>query len=267
MSAFARAELFSRRRMIAGLAAGACTLLAIVAASYQSLGQVAFGRTLARGHAPRVYTAFAGSRDIDLASPHGWMSFGFNHPLFLVLTLTVAISIGTALVAGEVESGRAELLFVRPRSRRQFLVAGVAVWVCAEFLVLIAALAGALIAGAFSAQMRAAGLAPLILAPLQFLPLAAFVAGLSFLASARARTRGQAMGLAVGVTVLAYLANFVSTLVGGLGWLRWISPFGYYDPAGAIVHGFAFWHAAILLAGAGLLLAAAGASFDRRDLA
>lgn len=266
MRAFIRAELLSRNRMVGGLAAGAFTLLTIVALAYRSIGLQALGKAFP-DKLPSGITALSGSRSGNWLTPHGWMGFGFNHPLFLVLTLTVAISIGSAAIAGEVDTGRAELLFSGAVPRTRFLAATIAIWLGAEVAVLLGGLAGGLLGGALSSDIRHAGLGALVWAPLQELPLTAFVAACSFLASAAASARGRAMGLAVGITVGAYLLNVISGLIGALDWVRWLTPFGYYDPGAAIAGGPSLRDAAVLLAGAAILLVAARALLVRRDLA
>jgi ABC-2 type transport system permease protein len=266
VSAFVRAEIISRNRMIAGLAAGGFTLLLIVGLSYDSLGQGTLGAAF-KGKLPTGITALSGSRNGNWLTPLGWMGFGFNHPLFLVLMLTAAISVGSAAIAGEVDSGRAELLFTSAVPRTSFLGWTVLVWLAVQLAVLAGAIAGALLGGALSDDIRAAGLAEVLYAPLQFLPVAAFVAACSFLGSAIADTRGAAMGIGVGVAVLGYLLNVISGLISQLDWLRWITPFGYYDPGTAITEGVDVGHAAVLLGASALLMVAARAQLLRRDLA
>lgn len=266
MRPFVVAELRARRRMIAGLGAGAFTLLLIVALAYRSIGLDALGAAFGH-HAPSAFTAFSGSHGGDILSPHGWMGFGFNHPMFLVVTLAVAISVGAGAVAGEVDSGRAELVFTTPIPRRRFLAASLAIWLLAELAVVAAGWLGALIGALCSSDLRDAGIADLAWAPLQYLPLALFVAACAFLASAAASTRGRANGIALGIAVFWYLLNVVSGLIHSLDWLRWLTPFGYYEPSRAIERGLQLGPATLLVGLAVLLLAAAVELTDRRDLA
>ena len=266
MSAYVAAELASRRRWLAGLSLGTFTLLFLIAVSYQSIGLGLFAHAFP-GSQPRALQAFTGSHSGNMFTPRGWLSFGFNHPMYLVLTLAVAITIGTSAVAGEVENGRAELVYTRPLRRRRLLWAGLGIWAIGELTVVAAAYAGALVGGAISPEVSTSGLGPVIFAPLQYLPLAFLVAAISFLASALARTRGRAMAVAIGLTVVAYLVNFAAGLFDWLDWAHQINPFGHYDPFGAIDQGFQ-WGDAGLLIGAGLLvMGAATAAIERRDLA
>lgn len=259
------AELRARRRMIISLAAGAFTYLLILAVSYHAFG-AGLDKAFA-GDTPRAFTAFSGSRSGDILSPHGWMGLGFNHPMLMITTLTAALAIGTGAIAGEVDSGRGQLLFTAPLPRTRFLWAALLIWAVAELAILVAALAGATVGALLSADLRSAGVAELAWAPLQLAPLTLLVASAGLLASVVSPTRGRALGATVGVTVLAYLVNVISGLSGALDWMRWCSPFGYYDPGTAITDGLQLGPAAILLGLAGALLVAARTLLERRDLA
>ncbi|HVW18217.1 MAG TPA: ABC transporter permease subunit [Solirubrobacteraceae bacterium] len=265
MTRFVRAELAARARMIAGLAAGAAVFMLILGLAYHSIGGAlgdAFG-----GAPPKAITAFSGSHSGDVLSPRGWMGFGFDHPMMLITSLTAAISIGAGVIAGEVDTGRAQMLFSRPVARTRFLLAGLAVWLAAELAVLAVALAGSFAGALLSADLRHASLGGMAWAPVQLLPLTLFVMSTACLASALSDTRTRALGIAIGVTVLAYLVNVVSGLLDAVYWLRWCTPFGYYDPTAAIEHGPRPWPLVALAGASALLLLAARTALERRDLA
>lgn len=266
MSEFIAAELRARRRMIGGLAAGAFSYLLLLALSFHSIGVVAFGHAFERGM-PKSISAFSGSRSTDILSPHGWMGLGFNHPMLMITALTAAIAIGAGAIAGEIETGRAQLLFSAPVARSRFLAAGVCVWLIAETLVVGAALSGAVLGALLSGDLRHAGVAALAWAPVQFFPLTLFVASVAFAASAASETRSRALGIAISVSVFGYLVNVISGLFDSLSWLRWTTPFGYYDPGAAIEHGPRIGPIGVLLACSVLLLAFARRAFLRRDVA
>ncbi|UTI66316.1 ABC transporter permease subunit [Paraconexibacter antarcticus] len=266
MRPFVEAELRARARMIAGLATGAFTYLLVLALTYHSIGVVALGNAFGKD-TPRIFTAFSGSRSTDVLSPHGWMGLGFNHPMLMITSLTAALAIGTGSVAGEVDSGRAQLLFTAPIARARFLGAALVVWAVAEVVILLAALGGAVFGGVLSPDLRHAGLASLAWAPLQLLPLTAFVAAVGVVASAYADTRGRALGLAVTLVVAAYLVSVVAGLSSALDPLRWATPFGYYDPGAAITRGLRPWPFLALTGAAVVLLLVARRRLARRDLA
>lgn len=266
MRPFVLAELRARRRMVAGLAASAFVYLLVLGLSYRAFGVEGLGQAFGND-APRALTAFGGSRDADILSPDGWMGLGFNHPMLMLTSLTAALVIGTGAIAGEVDSGRGQLLFSAPVARTRFLSAALLTWLVAEVVILLAALAGAVAGAELSPDLRAAGVGGLAWAPLQLLPLTLLVAAIGLAASVLSDTRGRALGIAIGVTVLAYLLNVISGLTATLDWLRWCTPFGYYQPGDAITHGPQPGPAMALIAAATVLLALSRRALERRDLA
>jgi len=260
-----RAEVVQRRRMLAALAAGTFVFLLAVAGTYQALGGAAGLSDTFGVKPPAFFSAFAGARDVNLFAPRNYVGFGFVHPLFLVLTMTVAISIGTASVAGDIETGRAEMLYTRPVRRTAVLDARLRLWVVAQLIVIAAGVAGSLVGMRLSPDLRAVGTGAIARVVVQLLPLVAFVGALSFAASAWSRNRGQALGIAVGVVALGYLVNFLALLWHPLAFAQHLSPFGYYTPSAAVDH-VDWTDVVVLLAAAAALLAVARAVLVRRDL-
>ncbi len=260
-----RAELRQRRRMLASLAAGAFVFLLAIAGTYEAFGGTAgLGRAFG-AETPSFFSAFAGARNVNLFEPANFVAFGFAHPLFLVLTLTVGISIGTVAVAGDVETGRSEMLYTRPIPRTAILDARLRLWAAAQTAVVTAGVAGSYLGTRLSSDLHDVGLPVLARIAAQYVPLAAFLGAVAFTASAFARTRGQALGTAVGIASLAYLVNFVALLWQPLAWTQRLSPFGYYVPLGA-VESLDISDALVLLTGAALLVVAARYRLERRDL-
>jgi hypothetical protein len=122
------------------------------------------------------------------------------------------------------------------------------------------------LASLLSESLGTEGAAVAIRAGVQFLPLALFIGALSFAVSAFSPTRARALGRTLGIAFLAYLANFVSLLWSTAEPLRWITPFGYYDPLG-VVQGIRWGDAIVLSIAAGALVLIAHAGLARRDLA
>jgi ABC-type transport system involved in multi-copper enzyme maturation permease subunit len=249
---FLRAEVSQRWRSTVAMAFGAFAILVAIGASYQSFG---FGshQGLFGGKTPSAISAFSGSRSADVFSPRHFLALGFNHPLFLIFTMAVAIALPTASIAGDIETGRAELLYSRPLRRERLLLQRAGVWLTAQCVVLFAAWAGANVGGQLSTDMRAAGHGHLTQVPVQSLSLLTFVAGTSFLASSLSRTRGAAVSVAVGVAAGAFLVNTIALLWEPVQWLHHLTPFGYYEPLVAIDRGVQ-WAPWLVLTGAGLAL-------------
>lgn len=260
------ADVTARRRMVAGLAVGTAVFV-LALASIEALGGLSDIGRRAFGEAPPALSALAGSRSgFDVFTPLGLLAFAFNHPFFLALSLAIGVAIGTGAIAGDVESGRAQLWYTRPVPRHLILRGRLVFWLLAQVAVIAAGVLGGVLASLLSDSLGTEGAAVAIRAGVQFLPLALFIGALAFAVSSFASTRARALGGTLGLAFLAYLANFVSLLWSTAEPLRWITPFGYYDPLG-VVNGIQWGDAMVLSAAAIVLLAVAHAGLARRDLA
>jgi ABC-2 type transport system permease protein len=261
-----RADVMARRRMVAGLAGGTA-IFVLALASIEAIGGLSDVGRRAFGEAPPALSALAGSRSgFDVFTPLGLLAFAFNHPFFLALSLAIGVAIGSAAIAGDVESGRAQLWYARPVPRHRILRGRILFWLLAQTIVVAAGVAGGVLASALSDTLGTEGAEVAFRAGVQFLPLAFAVGALAFAVSAFAPTRARALGWALGIVFLAYLANFLSLLWSAAEPLRWITPFGYYDPLG-VVAGIRWWDVVVLGAAAVTLLVVAHIGLARRDLA
>jgi len=224
------AELRARWRSIASLAGGSFVLLLAIAGTYSAYGgEQAFGKAFGSGHAPALFSAFAGSSNADIFAPASFLSFGFTHPLFLVLALASAVTVGVGAVAGDVESGRAELLYTTPVRRSVIFDARAIACLIAEVCAVVAAIAGAEIGRLLSSDLSSVSPVVPLRVSAQLLPLLVFFAAIAFTASAVSTSRGEAMGLAVGAPAGAYLANIVSLLWSKVAFIGHIDPFHYFQ--------------------------------------
>jgi ABC-type transport system involved in multi-copper enzyme maturation permease subunit len=261
----ARDELLTRRRSLLALAGGTFVFVIAIAGTYTAFaGPHGFASTLGT-KTPSVFSAFAGASGVDIFRADNYLAFGFTHPLFLVLTLAVGISMGSAAVAADVESGRAEILYVRAIPRTVIFDARVGAWVLAQVGVVVIGAAGLSLGSLLSPDLGAVsgGIYPRLV--LQYLPLTAVFGAAAFAASTRAQTRGHATGVAVGAAALAYLVNFVALLWFPFRWARHLTPFGYYAPVHA-VRSVDWFDALVLLAVTAALIAYGRWSLRRRDL-
>ena len=267
MNTLIAADLRSRVRSLAALTAGCFIVLIVLSGTYSAYGGAAgFAKSFGAGHSPKLFSAISGSSSGDIFAPAQFLAFGFGHPLFLVLALSVAITTGVGAIASDVESGRAELLFTAPVERSAILRARLCEWGIAQAAVIAGALVGALIGTRLSSDLSHVSVAVPFRVVVQFCCLAFFVGAVAFAASARAPSRGAAFGATVGVVAGSYVANLVSLLWHPLAFVRRINPFGYYAPTSAAAH--VDWVSAGVLVAAGcVLLVLAHRWLERRDLA
>lgn len=264
-TALARAELRARQRTVLALCAGTFVFLLVLAGTYTALGGAAGLAKSFGSRQPAFFSAFAGARSANIFTPGNFVGFGYLHPMFLVLTLAVGISIGTASVAGDIETGRVELLYTRPLRRTTLLDARLGVWAVAQLAVVAAGVAGSWIGTRLSHDLRDVSLAVSLRIVAEYLPLAAVFGAVAFAASATARTRGHALAITVGVAAIAYLVNFVALLWHPMAWSQRVTPFGYYSPLES-TNRIDVGNVALLLGVAIVLLLVARWWLERRDL-
>ena len=163
---------------------------------------------------------------VEVTSPTGfvtWRSFGLL-PFFLGIWAALA---GARLTRGAEERGTLDTILALPVRRGRYLIEGLAALATAlafvGVLIGLGALGGAAVVGA-ALSPGAALLAGLNVA------LAAFVVGAFALLLAQFTPRaGTASGVAVGLTLLAYLLDGVGRTVASAAWLGRLSPYHLYS--------------------------------------
>ena len=199
------------------------------------------------------------------ASFEGALSFGYQHPLSLIAAIAVVTVMGT-LPAHERETTLLDLILTRPLPRDRYLSAHVLLLLFAALLPPLALLAGGLLglvavdapeAVVWTRYLPSAGAMVLLL-----LAIGAYV--LFF--STGARRRGTAAAQAVGITLVLYWLDFMGDYWDLLETARYLSPFHYFDPAGAAENGISSGHILVLLGISLLATAGAFLNFRRQDL-
>lgn len=267
MRTLVKAELISRWRSVAALAGGSFILLLALAGTYSAYGGAdAFGKAFGKGHSPTLFSAFAGSSDADIFAPQSFLSFGFTHPLFLVLVLSSAVSVGVGAVSGDVETGRAELLYTAPVARSLIYDARAVACALIELVVVAAAVVGAEIGRLVSPDLGSVSPWVPVRVTVQLLPLLALFAAIAFAASAFSRARAEAMGIAVASAAGAYLVNVVALLWSKIRLMGDIDPFHYFRATDA-ASSISLTDGVGLLAAAAVVYACGRWKLHHRDLA
>jgi ABC-type transport system involved in multi-copper enzyme maturation permease subunit len=180
--------------------------------------------------------------------------------------LASAITVGVGAVAGDVENGRAEMLYTAPVRRSLIYDARTIACLLMELAVVAAAVIGAQIGRLISPDLSAvSALVPLRVAA-QLLPLLLFFAALTFTISAASRTRGQAQGAAIAAAAGAYLVNLVSLLWSPIAFTAHVNPFHYFQATQAAVS-VNMTDVIVLLAASLVMFVAGHWQLERRDLA
>ena len=218
----------------------------------------------------REAVGISGPEEMQLVFDDGAFTFvGYLNTEFLtwlpVLLGVYAVVYCGGLVSREVERGTLDTLLSQPVARTTFLLSKVAGFATLVFAVttlsLLAVLVGAPLIGSEVSVPR------MIAVHAVALLLILAIAGYSTLASCLLLDPGRSLALAGVVTALTYFANIVGVGVAGLGWLRYLSLFYYYDSLQVAAAGAVHWAGvAVYAAVFAVAIAASAAVFRRRDL-
>ena len=203
---------------------------------------------------------------MDISSGVGWLNieaFGFMVPLIFIVYGVLA---GAAAIAGEEAKGTLYLLLTEPIQRGRVVVekfGAMAIAIAALCVVLYAALA----VGAAATGMDDVGMLNLAAITASAALLGLLFGALAFAVGCATGRSGLAGGVAAAAAIAAYLVNAMSKSVDALAWVKWISPFYYYNGADPLANGLEPVHALTLAAAAVVLCAVGYLGFRRRDVA
>ena len=204
---------------------------------------------------------------IAVSGLDGYLSIGFTHPLFYVMTSAALVSAICRSLAGEIESGSIELAISRSVSRRTVYVSRlIAVIIIILLLVAsgIAGLACGIVVGRPDGSFTWSHL-PSVAAGVTLL--LAAISGVTLAFAATSNTTTQAVGRATAFVVVSFIINYLAAIWNVVEPFDPISVFAWYNPADAFVNGSLDLVDAIILGVVSIAGAIAGAViFTRRDL-
>ena len=222
----------------------------------------AVGDSIGKLDLPEGVSDLLGGADYGTLS--GWFKSEIGAVYGPLVIAAMAIVAAAGSTAGEEEDRILAMVLAHPVSRSGLIgakAAAVAVEVSIiAFGIWLGLIAGVAIGGG---GISVGGLAALSL----HLACFGFASGAVALAVAAATGRkGLAAGVAGGVGLLGFLINGFAPLVDGLSWLKYLSPFYYYEGNDPLANGVDGAHLAVLAAIALVLTAVAIGAFERRDL-
>lgn len=211
---------------------------------------------------PEVFRSLVNiSEDADAAS----LAYGAIYGSYGALTLAaLALSMGSASIAGEERKGTLGLLLSNPKSRTNVLVSK------AASLVLLTALGAFVLWGAGKAapallDVNVAGMDVEALVFHMFVT-ALFFGFLAMAIGASTGNRGLATGVTVGIMVISFFAEGLFPLVGGWENVAKAFPWYYFIGSDPVINGIDWGHIAVLLAGCVVFAVVAVIGLNRRDL-
>jgi ABC-2 type transport system permease protein len=228
-----------------------------------------FGMAVYRDIDLAVYTdlpeAFRSLVNIPKDADVGSLAYGAIYSTYGALTLgALALSMGSASIAGEERNGTLGLLLGNPKSRTHVLASK------AASLVLLTGLAGVGLwgAGLLIPEMLNVEIAGMHVAALT-LHMFAIAVFLGFLAMAIGAWTGKgslASGVTVAVMVISLFAAGLLPLVAGLEGVAKAFPWYYYEGSNPVINGVDWGHLAVLFSGIVVFAAVAVIGVNRRDL-
>lgn len=215
---------------------------------------------------PPTLGALAGFDEGVLFDLSGWVGLIYNHPIWLITVLAFPMSLGLRGIANGIDDGTLELVLAQPLSRSTYYLTLAAVSGLGTTWVVICSLLGGLIARTVITLPEELPASTLLQLSASGWGLALSVAGISLLISVVSAGGGRPGTAALGIVVGMFFLRFVSDVVPGAGWLRWVTVFGYHDPGQLAREGLAVWQILVLLI-AGLVCAGLGLwAFRRKQL-
>ena len=211
---------------------------------------------------PEVFRAMM---NIPEGADAAGLSIGVLYGLYGAITLAaLAISMGSASIAGEEQAGTMGLLLGNPKSRSHVLASktgnmvmltaagAIVLWITAILVAgfLDVSIEGMRI-GAYSFHLFANSI---------------FYGSLALALGAWTGSRTVASGVAAGLMAVSFIAVGVLPLVEGAENLARVFPWYYFDSSAPLSNGASWGHLTVLLGASALLVAAALIGVNRRDL-
>ena len=211
---------------------------------------------------PEVFLSIMGIPDgADVAS----LAVGVLYGLYGALTLAgLAVSMGSASVAGEERDGTIGLLLGNPKSRTNVLVSKAASMVLLVGLGSLALWGAApLVAGILDVRMGGMQIGAYAL---HLFVNALFYGFLAMAIGAWTGKRGLASGVSAGVMALGFVAVGIFPIIEGWENVAKVFPWHYFDNAQPVINGIQWGDLAVLFGATVLLAVIALVGVNRRDL-
>lgn len=193
------------------------------------------------------------------------LAIGVLYGLYGAFTLAgLAISMGSASIAGEERSGTIGLLLGNPKSRTHVLASKAAtLFLLTAIGTVVLWIAAHLVAGFLDV-----GLGDMHVAAYSFHLFAnsIFYGSLAMAIGAWTGSRGMASGVAAGVMMVGFIAVGVVPLIEGWENIAKVFPWYYFDGAQPLLNGASWGHLGFLLGGSAAFGGIAFVGVNRRDL-
>jgi ABC-2 type transport system permease protein len=267
MSQFSAAFMWHFRRervRMAVLGLAAITIVAILLGLSNSVRPVDVQEIFEK--LPPTVRALVGMDEGVMFDLSGWVGLVHNHPVWLIVILSFPLASGLRGVATGIDDGTLEIVLAQPLSRSTYYMALSAVVALGTTWVLTCSMLGGLITRSVITLPGELSTSTLLQLSASGWALALSVAGISLLISVVSAGGGRPVSTAIGIVFGMFFFRFLSDMVPGASWLRWVSVFGYHDSRQLVRGELAAGHFLALLT-VGLVCAGIGLwAFRRKQL-
>jgi ABC-2 type transport system permease protein len=260
-----RAALWERRLALVWYAVGMAGLVGVTTGVYPTVREGSGTITRLMENLPQGLLSMMGSTNVaELLSPAGFINSRVNASIGAVVLTTLAISAGTAAIAGEEDRKTMDLLLANPLPRirivlERFAAMVVLVGAVATAILVVMAVANPIVDLGFSLGNMLASNFELALLALVFGSLALAAGGLT-------GRRGTTIGVASGVTVATFFINGLAGLVSWLQPPQKLTPFYWLQRSDPLANGLSYADSLLMIAVIGVFLLVAAWGFEHRDV-
>lgn len=207
------------------------------------------------------------SIDVAEVTVSGLLSFGLVHPLVLVITWGLIITICTRVTVGEIDRGTADLVLSLPISRLTVVATTSLVWIAFAAGFCGCALLGMMIGEHCVKLPQPIDYYRMTIVAANLFTLYLAVGGTTLLVSSLLSRRGPAIAIVIGILLISFLINLLEALIPAVGEIKFLGFLYYYRPVEIARDGtWPLWAMSVLLA-IGVVTWVTGAMvFTRRDI-
>jgi len=211
---------------------------------------------------PAEFSAIIGDLS-NATTPAGWLSIELYSLFVPFAVCIIAIIAGANAIGKEEDSGTLELLLASPISRAKlFTQKSLAILTQVAVIGLMTWLGVYIGSLLFEFDVN---LANVLWASISAVALGALFGSIALATQAVTGKRAMALGVASGVLAIGYALNILSSLVESLEWVKFLSPFYYFNVEDTLSSGVDFTKLAVLVVLTIALYIIAHIWFAKRD--
>jgi ABC-2 type transport system permease protein len=204
---------------------------------------------------------------VALSGLPGYLSLGFSHPIYFVLTTAAITALICRSIAGEFDSGTMQLALARPVSRRSVYASRVLAAVITLIIITAVTFAGMVIGVAVANPEGTLDYGNLVPTAAGTLLLLGAISGVTMAIAAFSDTTSQAVGWTTGFVVVSFVINYLAGIWSVIEPLDPVSVYSYFKPAEALVNGTLLTADSVVLSVIAITgTVIGGAIFFQRDL-